>query len=195
MTKLKEEDLKKEGTVSIADVLKDAGKIANKDAQFVANYLRHIRRELIDNSLTFKVAVGNIDTIVGMLDGLRVMVERLFLDPDAIKKGDKLFIHSSWDIPIGGKMRNIFDKIERDVLKKAFGSIEDDGEMAIRNKEVNALTKGIVAALKEQKEYIEADNKMLKERGISLRLDFERMRGMNEAIKEVTEALNKNKKE
>ena len=41
MTKLKEEDLKKEGTVSIADALREAGKISNKDAMFISSYLTH----------------------------------------------------------------------------------------------------------------------------------------------------------
>lgn len=190
--KKKKEDLKKEGTVSIAQALKDAGKIANKDAKFVSGYLRFIRRELIGNALSIRTGLTNLDSICGTLDGLRVMVDKLFVDSGKIKRGEKLFIRSSWDIPMGSKIRDAFDKIEEEVMKKVFGA---DEEMTVRSEHAKELSKGITKALEEQKAMIEEQNRILRAEMDSLKERNTLLKGKNEAAEEIGKALGLNKKE
>ncbi|KKM15035.1 hypothetical protein LCGC14_1635790 [marine sediment metagenome] len=188
MNKIKEKDLDKKGTASTADILKEAGKISNKDARFLSAYIADIRKDLLETALSIRIALGNIDSTIGTLDSLRIMIDRLHIDTSEIKKVNKLNISSSWDISIGSKLTQIFTKIERKVLTQLLGS-DDDEEWKLKNDTAKELTKGIAEALKEQKELIIAENKLLKERMKKLRFEVSRMRGMNDAAKDIANKL------
>lgn len=182
--------MKKEGKMSIAEALKEAGKISNKDTEFISNYIRHVRRELIENALTFRSAAANIDTICGELNGLRIMVDRLFKVPESITAGEKLFVRATWDLPVGSKVRNAFDKIERKVLE----SLLSDDETINRSEHAKELTIAIEKALEEQKELITKQNKILKEETARIEKQSIRWRGKNEAAEEIQKALHLDKK-
>ena len=186
MGKIKEEDLEKEGSMSIAQMLRDAGKIANKDTEFISNYLRSIRREIVENSLTIRTALTNMDSLCGSLDGLRIMVDRLFKDPEKIKKGEKLFIRGSWDLPVGSKVRNAFNNIERKVLESIFS---DDKEIIERSEHANELTKAIVKALEEQKEILEKHNNLLRKAIKGTEENITRESEKVETVKKINEEL------
>ncbi|KKM87250.1 hypothetical protein LCGC14_1270930 [marine sediment metagenome] len=174
--------------------IKEAGKISNKDAKFLSAYINDIRKDLLTTALLIRVSLGNIDSIVGILDSVRIMIDRLHIDTSEIKKVNKLNISSSWDISIGSKLTQIFTKIERKVLTQLLGS-DDDEEWKLKNDTAKELTKGIAEALKEQKELIIAENKLLKERMEQLKLDTSRMQGMNDAAKEIANELRLDKKD
>ena len=183
--KIKKENLEEKGSMSIADGLKEAGKISNKDTTFISAYLRHLRKEFIVQSLELRTAATNIDTLCGELNALRVMVDRLFMNQESIKVGEKLFVHGSWEIPLGSKVRNAFDEIE----KKTIASLFDNTKDIKRSEHAGELTKAIEKALEEQKKLLAWQNKRLREQNAEMERAIERAKGKNEAVKELEKAL------